>query len=62
MTRHDDMVRLRHMLDHAREAVSLIEGKHREDLDRERLLELSLTRLIPPLIAKLETALRETDP
>lgn len=46
MTRHDDIVRFRHMLDHAREAVSLIEGKHREDLNRERLLELSLTRLI----------------
>jgi uncharacterized protein with HEPN domain len=46
MTRHDDMVRLRHMLDHAREAVSLINGKQREDLDRERLLELSLVRLI----------------
>lgn len=40
------MVRLRHMLDHAREAVSLIKGKQREDLDRERLLELSLIRLI----------------
>jgi uncharacterized protein with HEPN domain len=46
MTRHDDLVRLRHMLDHAREAVSLIEGKRREDLARERLLELSLVRLI----------------
>jgi uncharacterized protein with HEPN domain len=46
MTRHDDMVRLRHMLDHAREAVSLIQGKQREDLGRERLLELSLVRLI----------------
>jgi uncharacterized protein with HEPN domain len=37
---------MRHMIDHAREAVSLIQGKQREDLDRERLLELSLTRLI----------------
>lgn len=46
MTRHDDTVRLQHMLDHAREAVSLIEGKQRVDLARERLLELSLVRLI----------------
>ena len=46
MTRHDDTNRLHHMLNHAREAVSLIQGKQREDLDRERLLELSLTRLI----------------
>jgi hypothetical protein len=38
MTRHDDMVRLRHMLDHAREAVSLINGKQREDLDLLKLI------------------------
>lgn len=46
MTRHDDQTRLRHMLDHAREAMSLIEGKNRADLGRERMLELSLIRLI----------------
>ena len=31
MTRHDDQIRLQHMLDHAREAMSLIEGKERAD-------------------------------
>lgn len=46
MTRHDDIVRLRHMLDHAREAMAMIEGKARDDLRRERMLELSLIRLI----------------
>lgn len=46
MTRHDDKVRLQHMLDHAREAVSMIEGKERSDLFQQRLLELALTRLI----------------
>ena len=46
MTRHDYIVRLRHMLDHAREAVAMIEGKVRDDLRRERMLELSLIRLI----------------
>ncbi len=46
MTRHDDNVRLRHMLDHAQEAVELAEGKRRDDLDGDRLLELGLTRLL----------------
>lgn len=46
MTRHDDRVRLRHMLDHAREAVAMITGKGRIDLQRQRMLELALVRLI----------------
>ena len=37
---------MRHMLDHAREAVALAEGRTREDLDRDRLLELALVRLL----------------
>jgi hypothetical protein len=56
MTRHDQGIRLRHMLDHAREAVSLVEGKRREDLNRDRVLELALVRLddLPLLISELE--------
>ena len=46
MTQHDDIVRLQHMLEHAREAVAMIEGKGRADLRRERMLELALVRLI----------------
>ena len=46
MTRHDDRIRLQHMLDYAREAVSMIKGRKRKDLESERMLELSLTRLI----------------
>jgi uncharacterized protein with HEPN domain len=34
------------MLDHAREAVALADGKTRTDLDRDRLLELALVRLL----------------
>ena len=37
---------LRHMLDHAREAVALAQGKTRADLDSDRLLELALIRLL----------------
>lgn len=46
MSRHDDEVRLRHMLDHAREAVQLAAGRKRSDLDADRMLNLSLTRLL----------------
>ena len=46
MTQHDDSVRIRHMLDHAREAVAMVKGRTREDLDRDRMLELAPVRLI----------------
>jgi uncharacterized protein with HEPN domain len=46
MTQHDDKVKLQHMLDHANEAVSLVSGKEKTDLQKNRLLELALTRLI----------------
>jgi hypothetical protein len=46
MTRHSDQTRLRHMLDHATEAVHLVHGKNRTDLDADRLLNLSLVRLL----------------
>ena len=42
MTQHDDIVRLQHMLEHAREAVAMIQGKDRANLQRDRMLELSL--------------------
>jgi len=58
MTQHDDIVRLQHMLDNAREAVAMIEGKGRSDLRRERMLELSLIRLIAVVG---EAAARVTD-
>jgi uncharacterized protein with HEPN domain len=34
------------MLDHAREAVAMVAGKERVDLQSERMLELALVRLI----------------
>jgi hypothetical protein len=40
------IVRLRHMLEHALEAVQLADGKGRGDLEADRLLELGLTRLL----------------
>jgi uncharacterized protein with HEPN domain len=46
MPRHDPDVRLRHMLDAAREAVQMAQGKTRADLDADRPLNLSLVRLL----------------
>ncbi len=41
-----DSTRLQHMLTHAEEAVAMVEGKTREDLDRDRQLNLALVRLM----------------
>ena len=46
MTQHDDLTRLHHMLDHAREAVEMARGRSRADLDGDRMLELALVRLV----------------
>jgi hypothetical protein len=35
MTRRDPLVRVRHMLDHAREAVGMVRGRSRADLDTD---------------------------
>jgi hypothetical protein len=41
MPRHDTEIRLRHMLDAAREAAQMAQGKSRGDLDTDRPLNLS---------------------
>jgi len=46
MSQHNSNVSLRHMLDHALEAVTMIQGKTRADLDTDRQLNLSLVRLL----------------
>lgn len=46
MARHDDVVSLRQMFSHAREASGLVAGKVRADLDRERVLVLALVQLL----------------
>jgi uncharacterized protein with HEPN domain len=46
MPRHDADVRLRHMHSAAREAAQMARGKTRADLDVDRLLNLSLVRLL----------------
>jgi uncharacterized protein with HEPN domain len=46
MTRHDPTVRVRHMRDHACEAVEMARGRSRADLDADRQLNLALVRLM----------------
>ena len=41
-----DLVRFRHMLDAAKEAREISSGKSRQDIENERLLNLSLVRLL----------------
>jgi len=42
----DDLIRLRHMLDAANEALDFTRDKTRDDLDNDRMLLLSVTKLI----------------
>jgi uncharacterized protein with HEPN domain len=44
--RKHDAIRLRHMLEAAREAVSFAQGRSRDDLNRDRMLVLSLVKAI----------------
>jgi uncharacterized protein with HEPN domain len=46
MSKHDAAIALRQVLSYAREAVSICQGKTRDDLDSDRLLNLAVTRLI----------------
>ena len=46
MTRHRDEVYLRHMPSHAREAVSILDGRPREELAGSRILQLALLHLV----------------
>jgi len=46
MSRHKSDLRLRHMLDHAKEAVAMARGRTRAELDSDRQLNLSLVRLL----------------
>lgn len=46
MSRRDPQVRLKHMLDYAREAVEMAKGNTAIDLDKDRKLALALTHLV----------------
>ena len=46
MSRHEDLIRLRHMLDASQKAVKYLRGRKRKDLETDEPLTLSLTRLL----------------
>jgi uncharacterized protein with HEPN domain len=65
MTRRDNTIRLRHMLDHAREAVAMSLGRERGELDRDRQLMLSLLKLVEIIgeaAYRVTTDVREAHP
>lgn len=59
MSRHDDQVTLRQMLDHAREAVDLTKGRPRSELSADRMLHLALLQLLQ-IMGEAATRLSET--
>jgi uncharacterized protein with HEPN domain len=60
MPHRDPAVPLRHMLDHAREAVEMIRGKSRADLNTDRKLNLALVRLLE-VIGEAAARVRKQD-
>jgi uncharacterized protein with HEPN domain len=65
MTRHDDRVTLRHMLDYAQIARRLIAGRTRQDLDADEMFHLALTRAVEVIgeaAARVSDATREAHP
>ena len=61
--RRDDLVRVRHMLDAAKEVLSFAKNKSREDLDSDRMLVLSIVKsieIIGEAASKVTQETRET--
>lgn len=46
MTRHDPLLRLRHMYEYASEAVELLGDRTTEQVEDDRVLQLALVRLV----------------
>jgi uncharacterized protein with HEPN domain len=46
MTQHDPLLRMRHMLDYAREAVELLGDRSLDELRSDRVLQLALVQLV----------------
>lgn len=65
MTRRNDTVTLRQMLDHTREAVAYAKNRSRRDLDTDRLLALALAKLVEIIgeaAGRLSPEIREAHP
>jgi uncharacterized protein with HEPN domain len=65
MSQHDDDLRMVHMLEHAKEAISMVQGRTRQDLDADRQLNLALVRLLEIVgeaAARVTSATRKAHP
>ncbi|MGE4001932.1 MAG: DUF86 domain-containing protein, partial [Planctomycetaceae bacterium] len=65
MSHRDDHVTLREMLDHAIEALDLVAGMQRSDLDTQRVVYLALLQLcqiVGEAATRLEPSTREAHP
>jgi uncharacterized protein with HEPN domain len=65
MSRHDDMLSIRQMLEHAHETLELARGRTRSDLDSDRMFELAMTRLLEIIgeaAGRVSTATRDSQP
>jgi uncharacterized protein with HEPN domain len=65
MSRHDDSIRLRHMLDAARKALELTSGKTRAEIEEDEIAQLALARLLEIIgeaSGKVSAAVRAAHP
>jgi uncharacterized protein with HEPN domain len=65
MSRHDDRVTLRQMLDHIEEAVALAQGRTRTDLERDRvffLASLKLVEIVGEAATRISSPMNTTHP
>ena len=63
--RKDDLIRVRHMLEAAREAVLFARNRTRKDLDNDRMLTLSIVKsveLIGEAATRISKEARDTHP
>lgn len=61
----DDLIRVRHMIDAAHEAIGFAAGRRREDLDRDRMLVLCLVKSVEIMgeaAAKVSDSFRRQHP
>jgi len=59
MSRHDDRITLRQMLDHVEEAMTISQAKTRENIDSDRILFLALLKLVE-IVGEAGTRVSET--
>lgn len=65
MSRRDDQISLRHMLDHARRAREMARGRERSDLASDDMFQLAFTRLVEIIgeaASRVSTPTREKHP